>query len=47
MWAPVNRKLLISDANVVIDIIDGGLLEGMFSLEYEYGIPDLLYEDEL
>ncbi len=47
MWAPVNRTLLISDANVVIDIIDGGLLEGMFSLEYEYGIPDLLYEDEL
>lgn len=44
---PVKRTLLISDANVVIDIVDGNLLTQMFSLEYGYGMPDLLFEDEL
>lgn len=39
--------LLISDANIVIDIVDGGLLEQMFQLEHTYAIPDVLYEEEL
>jgi hypothetical protein len=41
------RKLLISDANILIDMEVGGLLDKMFKLEYEFGVPDILYEQEL
>lgn len=40
-------KLLISDANVIIDIEVGGLIKQMFRLEYEFAVPDVLYEIEL
>ena len=39
--------LLISDANVLIDMEVSGLLERMFALPHEFATPDLLYEDEL
>lgn len=39
--------LLISDANILIDMEVGGLLERMFALPYEFATPDLLYADEL
>ena len=39
--------LLISDANVIIDMKDGGLLEAMFRLEETFAVPDLLYAEEL
>lgn len=39
--------LLISDANVIIDMQDGGLLEAMFQLEETFAVPDLLYAEEL
>lgn len=40
-------QLLISDANVLIDMDDGGLMNTMFQLPYEFEIPDILYFEEL
>ncbi len=39
--------LLISDANVIIDMQDGGLLEAMFQLDETFAVPDILYAEEL
>ncbi len=39
--------LLISDANVLIDVEVGGLTSAMFSLPYQLAVPDILFEDEL
>lgn len=41
------EKLLISDANVIIDMEVGGLIKQMFRLDYEFAVPDVLYEEEL
>lgn len=43
----VSKKLLISDANIIIDIVAGELTAAMFALDYEYAVPDILYADEL
>lgn len=40
-------KLLISDANVIIDLEVGGLIKQMFRLDYGFAVPDVLYETEL
>jgi len=40
-------QLLISDANILIDMEEGQLLELMFQLPFEFRIPDLLFYDEL
>lgn len=40
-------RLLISDANVLIDIHVSGLLDVMFELPFEYATPDTLFEQEL
>ncbi len=40
-------KLLISDANVIIDMEVGDLIEQMFRLPYQFVVPDVLYEEEL
>jgi len=40
-------KLLISDANIIIDMETGGLIEKMFRLEYRFGVPDVLFDVEL
>jgi rRNA-processing protein FCF1 len=40
-------QLLISDANILIDMEDGQLLEKMFTLPYQFRIPDALFFDEL
>lgn len=40
-------QLLISDANILIDMNDGGLLSTMFRLPYEFATPDILFEEEL
>lgn len=40
-------QLLISDANILIDVEEGELLESMFRLPFEFCIPDILYHDEL
>jgi hypothetical protein len=39
--------LLISDANILIDMEAGDLQELMFRLPHEFAVPDLLFEDEL
>ncbi len=43
----MSKKLLISDANIIIDIIAGELVEAMFALEYDFATPDILYAEEL
>lgn len=40
-------KLLISDANIFIDMEVGGLIEHMFRLPEKFGVPDILYIEEL
>lgn len=39
--------LLISDANILIDIEVGGLTVPMFSLDYQFALPDVLFYEEL
>lgn len=39
--------LLISDANILMDVEVGGLLRPMFSLRYQFAVPDVLYFEEL
>lgn len=39
--------LLISDANILIDMEEGELLEQLFKLPYEFHIPDILFFEEL
>jgi len=41
------QQLLISDANILIDMDVGGLIDAMFALEYEFTTPNILYEQEL
>ena len=39
--------LLISDANILIDLQDGGLITQLFQIQRRIGTPDLLFESEL
>lgn len=39
--------LLISDANILIDMEAGGLLDKLFLLPMHFGIPDVLYWEEI
>lgn len=39
--------LLISDANILIDLDTGGLLAPMFSMDCRFAVPDVLYHEEL
>jgi hypothetical protein len=39
--------LLISDASVLIDIENAGLTNSMFSMPYQFAVPDILYAEEL
>ena len=41
------NRFIVSDANIFIDMEVGGLLASMFSLQIEYIVPDVLYEEEL
>lgn len=40
-------QLLISDANILIDLEEGQLIERMFELPYQFAIPDILFIEEL
>ncbi len=40
-------QLLISDANILIDLEEGALIEQMFQLPFQFLIPDILFEEEL
>ena len=39
--------LLISDANILMDVEIGELVAPMFSLGYQFAVPDILYFEEL
>lgn len=39
--------LLISDANILMDVEAGELVAPMFSLNYKFAVPDILYFEEL
>lgn len=39
--------LLVSDANIFIDLEEGGLIEQAFKLPERIEVPDLLFADEL
>lgn len=39
--------VLISDANILIDIEVGGLIAPMFSLDYQFVVPDVIFAEEL
>lgn len=41
------KQLLISDANILIDMEEGHLIEEMFQLPYQFSIPDILFVEEL
>lgn len=41
-------RLVVTDANIIIDLDAGKLLEDMFRLpEFEFSVPDVLYVEEL
>lgn len=40
-------RLLISDANIIIDMNTGGLLRLMFRFDATFAVPDALFEEEL
>ncbi|OZB34945.1 MAG: DUF3368 domain-containing protein [Halothiobacillus sp. 15-55-196] len=40
-------RLLISDANILIDMEAGALMATLFQLPMQFGIPDLLYYEEI
>ncbi len=40
-------RLLISDANILIYMEAGALMETLFQLPMQFGIPDLLYYEEI
>jgi predicted nucleic acid-binding protein len=39
--------ILISDANILIDLEEGELIRFLFQLPYRFTVPDLLFYDEL
>ena len=39
--------LLVSDTSVLVDLDRGGILDVIFQLPFDIGVPDLLYESEL
>jgi predicted nucleic acid-binding protein len=39
--------LIISDASVLIDVEDGELTSAMFSLPWQFAVPDILFSEEL
>ena len=43
----MSGRLLISDANIIIDMNTGGLLRLMFRFDATFAVPDLLFEEEL
>ena len=39
--------LLISDANIIIDLEAGEILAALFQLPYRFAMPDVLFEEEI
>jgi len=43
----VTQRLLISDANILIDMEKGGITRQLFQLDAVFAVPNTLYEEEL
>ena len=43
----MTQRLLISDANILIDMEKGGITRQMFQLDAVFAVPEVLYEEEL
>lgn len=43
----MTKRLIINDANVLIDIEKAELVDLIFELDYEFAVPDVLYEEEI
>lgn len=43
----MTKRLLISDANILIDMEAGGIIGQMFQLDATFAVPDTLFEEEL
>lgn len=43
----MTQRLLISDANIFIDMGKGGITRQMFQFDAVFAVPDTLYEEEL
>lgn len=43
----MTQRLLISDANILIDMEKGGITRQMFLLDAVFAVPNTLYEEEL
>lgn len=41
------QQLLVSDANIFIDLEEGRLIKHLFCLPYQFIIPDILFYEEL
>ncbi len=41
------KRLIINDANVLIDIENAGLTALVFELEYRFAVSDILYQEEI
>lgn len=39
--------ILVSDTSIIIDLDRGSLLDDMFTLPFEFAVPDLLFQQEL
>jgi hypothetical protein len=39
--------VLVSDTSVLIDLERGGFLQSIFSLAYEFAVPDVLFRQEM
>lgn len=40
-------RLVVSDANILIDMEEGGLIEAMFKLPETFAVPNVLFMEEL
>ncbi len=40
-------KILVSDTSILIDLERGALLDALFQLQYEFVVPDILFDREL
>ncbi|KJF17624.1 PIN domain-containing protein [Acidithrix ferrooxidans] len=40
-------RVVVSDANVLIDLVDGGIASALSHLPYQIVVPEILFEEEL
>ncbi len=40
-------RVVVSDANILIDLVDGGIASSLSHLPYQIVVPEILFEEEL